>query len=201
MRFSLTDMGIFELCGGGRTGYGLQNRNGKSLVMAIGAYYAEEQGMDVYCNCPISPLTEQPDHILNIPHYDYDPYGILDEDLRDCYVMTDQGEQVMDARVCARKEVRNLTYFAYQAKKRGIAWRYDTPRHKNIDPRIRRGGVPDAWIYPERIPPNWHEPLQKIRLIVDLAVPDRRFILKINNPSDYFPIYNSDVMLRPYEHT
>ncbi len=132
---------------------------------------------------------------LNIPHIDYNPYELIHEDLYDVYVMTDQFEQVADARICGKKDIRNLGYFNYQAKKRGIAWRYDTPRHKNIDPRIRLN--PDAWILPERIPRNWREPLKAIRLILDMN--GRIRFLKINNPQDYFDIYNDKIMLRPPE--
>ncbi len=57
--------------------------------------------------------------------------------------------------------------------------------------------IPDAWIYPERIPANWKLPLRAIRLVVDHQELSRRFFLKINNPADYFPIYNDKVMLRP----
>ena len=195
MKFSLYDMGIYEIAGGGRSGARQQNRVGKTFTMALGALGAEEQGMDIYCNCPYNPKLEKVEHILNMGHYDYDPYELIDEDLFGVYVMTDQAEQVMDARQCAKRDIRNLGYFNYQAKKRGIAWRYDTPRHKNIDPRVRLN--PDAWIYPERIPPNWHEPLRAIRLVIDMQDSNKRYFVKINNPSDYFPIYNDKVMLRP----
>ncbi|TMI42711.1 hypothetical protein E6H23_04335 [Candidatus Bathyarchaeota archaeon] len=195
MKWSLTDMGIYEIAGGGRYGRGPQNRVGKTFLMALGAWDAEEAGMDVFANCPTNPKTGELDHILNMPHICYDPYDLIQEDLYDVYVMTDQAEQVMDARACQKKDIRNLGYFNYQAKKRGIAWRYDTPRHKNIDPRIRLN--PDAYIYPERIPRNWREPLKAIRLILDMN--GRFYFLKIRNPQDYFPIYNEKVMLRPQE--
>ena len=192
--FSLIDMGIYEISGGGRNGRLLQNRIGKTFTMAYGAWLAEEAGMDVWCNCPSNPRTGEPEHILNIPHYDFDPYQLIDEDLWNAYVMIDQAEQVMDA-TAATSAVKNLSNFIYQAKKRGIAFRYDTPRHKNIFNRVRL--IPDAWIYPERIPANWKLPLRAIRLVVDHQELSRRFFLKINNPADYFPIYNDKVMLRP----
>jgi hypothetical protein len=194
LKFSLTDMGIYEISGGGRYGFSGQNRVGKTFTMAFGAYYAEESDMDVWCNCPVNPRTGQVDHILNIPHYDYNPFELIRQDLFDVYVMTDQAEQVMDA-TAPTTAVRNLGYFNYQAKKRGLAWRFDTPRHKNIYNRIRLN--PDAWIYPERIPSNWREPLKQIRLVIDYA--GRRFFLRIKNPQDYYQIYNDKVMLRPPE--
>ena len=196
-KFSLIDMGIYEICGGGRTGLRQQNRVGKTFTMAFGAWQAEEAGMDVYCNCPVNPISGKVDHILNMPHYDYDPYELISDDLYDVYIMTDQAEQVMDSAASGKRDVRNLVYFNYQAKKRGIAWRYDTPRHKNIVPRVRFN--PDAFIYPERIPTNWHEPLRAIRLVIKLAEVDRLFFVKINNPQDYYDIYNDKVMLRPPE--
>jgi hypothetical protein len=192
MKWSLTDMGIYEIAGGGRNGMKGQNRVGKTFTMALGAWEAEEQDMDVWCNCPIDPMTGQIDHILNIPHYDYNPYELLRKNLWNVYLMTDQAEQVMDA-TAPTVAVRNLGNFNYQAKKRGIAWRFDTPRHKNIYNRIRLN--PDGWIYPERIPSNWRLPLKQIRLIIDIQ--DRRVFLRIKNPQDYFDIYNDKVMLRP----
>lgn len=197
MKFSLIDPGIYEICGGGRTGLRQQNRVGKTFIMAYGAWLAEEQGLDVYCNCPTNPVTEQVDHILNIPHYDYDPYQLIFTDLYDDYVMTDQAEQVMDSAASGKREIRQLVYFAYQAKKRGLRWRFDTPRHKNIVPRVRFN--PDVIIYPERIPTNWHQPLKAIRLVIKMADIDRHYFLRFNNPQDYFCIYNEKVMLRPTE--
>ncbi len=85
--FSLIDMGIYEISGGGRNGRLLQNRIGKTFTMAYGAWLAEEAGMDVWCNCPSNPRTGEPEHILNIPHYDFDPY-------RDrCHVSGQEPEQ------------------------------------------------------------------------------------------------------------
>jgi hypothetical protein len=194
--FSLIDMGIYEIAGGGRSSRGQQNRIGKTFTMAYGGYLAYEAGMDVWCNCPTNPRTGEQDHILNYPHYDFNPYDLLEEDLWNVYLMIDQAEQVMDA-TAASAAVRNLGNWTYQAKKRGIAFRFDTPRHKNIYNRVRLN--PDAWIYPERIPGNWRLPLKAIRLIVDHAELNRRFFVRINNPSDYFPIYNDKVMLRPPE--
>src|SRR6266567_2200567 len=162
-KFSLIDMGIYEICGGGRTGLRQQNRIGKTFIMAYGAWIAEEEGMDVYCNCPTNPISGSVDHILNMPHYDYDPYELIGDDLYNVYIMTDQAEQVMDSAASGKKDVRNLVYF----------------------------------IYPERIPTNWHEPLRAIRLVLKLAEVDKHYYLRINNPTDYFPIYNEKVMLRP----
>lgn len=194
-KFSLIDMGIYEISGGGKDGHRQQNRIGKTFTMAYSGYFAEEAGMDVWCNCPTNPRTETREHILNYPHYDFDPYELINEDLWNVYLMIDQAEQVMDA-TQATSAVKNLGNFVYQARKRAIAFRYDTPRHKNIFNRIRLNI--DAWIYPERIPANWKLPLKAIRLIVDLPT-GRRFFLRINNPQDYFPIYNDKVMLRPPE--
>lgn len=189
-------MGIYEISGGGRTGFRQQNRIGKTFTMAYGGYLAEEAGMDVWCNCPTNPRTQQVEHILNFPHYDFDPYELINEDLWNIYLMIDQAEQVMDA-TAATAAVKNLGNFVYQARKRNIAFRFDTPRHKNIFNRVRLNI--DAWIYPERIPANWKLPLKAIRLIIDHAELNRRFFLRINNPQDYFAIYNDKVMLRPPE--
>jgi hypothetical protein len=108
-------------------------------------------------------------------------------------VITDEAGQVMDARACAKKDIRQLGYFNYQAKKRGISWHFDTVRDKNIDPRIRLN--PDYVLYPTRIPKNWRLPLERIRVRLEYDGGITRF--KINNPSDYFAIYNHQTMVRP----
>ena len=120
MKWSLTDMGIYEISGGGRSGYGQQNRVGKTFTMALGGWYAEESGMDVYCNCPTNMVNGEKEHILNIPHIDYNPYELIHEDLYDVYVMTDQFEQVADARICGKKDIRNLGYFKLDRPLRNI---------------------------------------------------------------------------------
>lgn len=193
MKWSLTEMGVFES--------DAPNRTGKSFNQAVGGWFAFNEGKTVYCNCPTNPVTNKIEHILNYPHVDYDPYELINSDLYGAYIITDQAEQVMDARVCQKKDIRNLGYFSYQAKKRGLSWHYDTVRHKNIDPRIRLN--PDYILYLYRIPKNWREPLQTIR--IRLTWDGGEAWLRFPNPQQFFgdpkrgipPIYNDKVMLRP----
>src|SRR5260370_16655264 len=95
--------------------------------MAYGAWLAEEARMDVYCNCPTNPITEQVDHILNLPHYDYNPYELIGHDIFDSYIITDQAEQVMDSAASGKRDVRTLLYFNYQPNNRHIPCLYHTP--------------------------------------------------------------------------
>ena len=169
------------------------NRSGKTFVNCLGGWFAFNEGRTVLCNCPVSPRSGKIEHIINYPHIDYDPYNLITMDLYGPYIITDQAEQVMDARVCSRKDIRNLGYFNYQAKKRECSWRYDTVRHKNIDPRIRLN--PDYALEIHRVPKNWREPLRAIR--IKLMIDNSESWLRIENPSEYFPIYNDKVMLRP----
>jgi hypothetical protein len=185
MKWSLTDPGIFEA--------DAKNRAGKTFTQAVGGWFAFNEGKTVYVNCPTNPVTKTVEHIVNYPHIDYDPYSLIHSNLWNAYVITDQAEQVMDARACQKKDIRNLGYFNYQAKKRALSWHYDTVRHKNIDPRIRLN--PDWFLKIYRIPKNWLLPLQAIR--INLTGEDIDAWLIWRNPSQFFRVYNDKVMLRP----
>jgi|SRR6267143_1455661 len=187
MKWSLTDPGIYES--------DAKNRTGKTFNQAVGGWFAFNEGKTVYVNCPINPISKRvEEHIVNYPHIDYDPYQLIHSNLWNAYIITDQAEQVMDARACQKKDIRNLGYFNYQAKKRACSWHYDTPRHKNIDPRIRLN--PDWILHLYRIPKNWLQPLQAIRIHVEGADGVDGWLLW-KNPSQFFPVYNDKVMLRP----
>ena len=185
MRWTLYDAGIYESVA--------PNRFGKTFNQAVGAWKAYLHGMKVLCNCPVDPSNGKVEHILNFPHTDYDPYQLVFLDLSNCYVITDEAGQVMDARVCAKKDIRQLGYFNYQAKKRDISWHFDTVRDKNIDPRIRLN--PDYVLYAHRIPKDWHQPLRMIRIRMDYDGGTAWFTFK--RPWEYFPIYNHKTMIRP----
>ena len=195
MRFSLDEMGIMQ--------HEAPNRSGKTFIHALGGWYAYNAGKRVLCNCPTDPESGKIQHILNYPHIDYDPYRLIYSNLFDDYVIIDEAGQVMDARVCSKKDVRQLGYFIYQAKKRGLSLHYDTIRHKNIDPRIRLN--PDFILLLERVPKNWRLPLRAIKIQIEHSEGISNAIIR--NPQIYFgdpakgipPIYNDKVMLRPKE--
>lgn len=187
MRWTLYDAGIYETVA--------PNRFGKTLIQAIGAWQAYLRGMTVLCNCPTNPATQEVEHILNFPHTDYNPYELIYQDLWNVYVMTDEATQVMDARISGKKDIRQMTYFGYQAKKRGLSWHFDTVRDKNIDPRIRF--IPDYVLYPKRVPEDWHKPLRQIRVRLDYNGGSAWLTFK--NPREYFSIYNHQTMIRPPE--
>lgn len=187
MMFYLNDMGIYEHCAA--------NRSGKTFLHALGGWYAYLDGKTVLCNCPFNPVTEQIEHILNYPHVDYDPYNLVYTDPYDLYVIIDEAAQVLDSRICAKKEIRQLSHFFYQAKKRALSLHYDTVQHGNIDPRIRKN--PDYILYSHRVPKNWREPLQRIKLTIGHANGETH--AAINDPWQFlepYPIYNDTVMLR-----
>src|SRR5712664_3424130 len=187
MMFYLDDMGIFEHCAA--------NRSGKTFLHALGGWYAYNNGKKVYCNCPIHPATGEIEHILNYPHFDYEPYDLIDMDLMDCYVIVDEDGQVLDSRITAKKPIRRLTHFFYQGKKRTLSLHYDTVQHGYIDPRVRKN--PDYIVYTHRVPKNWREPLQAIRLTISHANGESHAIIR--NPWQFlkpYPIYNDTVMLR-----
>jgi len=180
------DWGIFEHCG--------PNRSGKTMLSATEAWLAYLAGLDVWCNCPTNPFTGEVEHILNFPHFDYWPTELFDLGLKRCYVMVDQAEQFMDAQG-ATKEVRNLGNWAYQAKKRTLAFHYDTVRHKNIYNRIRLN--PDWIIYTKRHPSNWKEPIQAVELEITQDENSRTRYIVDPIGKNITKLYNDVVMVRP----
>jgi hypothetical protein len=170
------------------------NRSGKTMLSAIEAWVAYNRGLQVYCNCSENPFTGKTEHILNFPHTDYVPGDLMQMGLRGVYVMTDQAEQFMDA-TAPTKAVRQMGYFNYQAKKRWIAWHYDTVRHKNIYNRVRLN--PDWIIYTRRYPHDWRKPLVAIRL--EITQDENTRVRWILNPERFFPLYNDVAMVRPEE--
>jgi len=165
------------------------NRSGKTATMAIFAYVAHKNGQTVYCNCP------DDEHILNFPHQDIDPYQMLERDLFNSYVMTDQAEQALDARRAMKTEMLETSYFGYQATKRLVDWHYDTVRHKNIDPRIRLN--PHFYIKTVRIPKNPNEQLKAIKILSQSRYSTKTKTHYIINPERFYKIYNHLVMIRP----
>jgi len=186
---SFQDWGIFQHVG--------PNRSGKSMTMAIEAWKAYRRGIEVYANCSTNPFTGQVEHILNFPHTDYVPGELMQLGLRSVYVMTDQAEQFMDA-TAPTKAVRQMGYFGYQAKKRLLAWHYDTVRAKNIYNRVRLN--PDWIIYSKRYPHDWKKPLQAIRL--ELTTDERgdgnvqSRVRWVHHPERFYPLYNDVAMVR-----
>ncbi len=164
------------------------NRNFKTGYMAHEAWKAFQKGLTVYCNCPV--WTNQP-HILNFPHVDYYPFDLYRMDLYDCFVMTDQGEQFMDARRCTDDEILDIGYFNYQVPKRKIRWCFDTVRHKNIDPRIRLN--PQFYVKTFRIPSDPRLPLQAVKVKILPRDSARETVYYITQPRKLFPLWNSGV--------
>ena|SRR2546427_2698474 len=181
------DAGIYEHWGA--------NRSGKTLLHALFGFFAYLMGMKVYSNCPRNPYTGQLDHIIRYPHEDYDPNHLLHINLYNAYIITDQAEQVMDARRSNQTTVRNIGFFGYQAKKRLCSWHYDTVRINNIDPRIRLN--PDFLVGTTRYPKDWRQPLKAIKIAIWAENGDRTLYLAPSTWEPFFKLYNHDVMLTP----
>jgi len=163
------------------------NRSGKTFVNALFAWEAYNQGRDIYCNCPDG--NNGPICILNFPHRHVDMDVIQHYDLVNCYVMTDESVETMDARKAMKNSVREIGFFGYQATKRGVDWHYDAVRHKNIDPRVRLN--PHFIIESFRIPRNPKLPLVAIKLEIQYRyAPGVKRKMWFHRPSDFFPIYN-----------
>ena len=110
--------------------------------------------------------------------------------------MTDQAEQFFDA-TNVTKAVRNMGYFNYQAKKRWLAWRFDTPRHKNIYNRIRLN--PDYICYCKRYPQDWKKPVKAIKITITHEEYERTRWIIDPIGKGLGRIYNDIVLVRPDE--
>ena len=170
------------------------NRSGKTLLEALFAWIAVNRGKTVFCNCPMNPMTQQRDHILNFPHIDYDPSGLFNYNLKDAHVITDEGELYMDS-AFRTKAVRNLYLFGYQARKRDVDWHYTTVRIKNIDLRVRLN--PDFAIQTIRFPKDYRKPLIAIKMIVTPRYGGKDHTIWLRHPERFFPLYNHGVMVIP----
>ena len=170
------------------------NRSGKGLLEALFAWHGYNDGRTIYCNCPLNPITEEYDHILNFPHLDYNPAGMFNYNLKDCVVITDEGEIYMDS-AFRTKAVRNMYLFGYQARKRGIDWYYTTVRIKNIELRIRLN--PDFALETIRFPKDYRKPLIAVKVIVTPRYGKKDHTIWLRHPERFFPLYNHEVMVIP----
>ena len=104
------------------------NRSGKTFTNALFAWEAYNLGRAVYCNC--SQDIERPGEylcILNFPHYHIDMDQIRRTNLFNCYVMSDESVEVLEARRAMKNTVLELTYFNRRRRKGaliGIMTRY-----------------------------------------------------------------------------
>lgn len=168
------------------------NRNGKTFLMACDAWEAFQKGRTVYCNCPV---TDQGiDHILNFPHEHLYPSEYHDANLFNCYLMTDEAADYLDARETMRDKKRgDLTSFARQAKKRLVDWHYDCIRREDIEIRVRLN--PDRIVRTWRIPSDIKKPVIGFRVRIEQktgGVTEKFF----HNPERWFPVYNHLSMVR-----
>jgi hypothetical protein len=169
------------------------NRNGKTFLMAADAWEAWQRGRIVYCNCP-EIGNGQVDHILNFPHEHLYPSEYSEADLANCYLLTDEAADYLDARETMRDKGRgNLTSFARQAKKRGVDWHYDCIRREDIEIRVRLN--PDRIVRTWRIPADIKKPVQAFRVRIEYktgGVTEKYLV----HPERWFPVYNHLSMVR-----
>jgi hypothetical protein len=170
------------------------NRNGKTFLMAADAWEAYNRGMKVYCNCPIVGDNDEVDHILNFPHEHLYPNEYFQADLFNCYLMTDEAADYLDARETMRDKSRSkLTSFARQAKKRLVEWHLDDIRREDIEVRVRLN--PDRIVRTWRIPSDIKKPVQafKVRIEYKTGGVTEKYLV---HPERWFPVYNHLSMVR-----
>lgn len=169
------------------------NRAGKTFGEALYAWEAFNQGRPVFCNCPQLSLGRY-DCILNFAHRHLDPDEYYQADLFDCYLMTDESADPLDARRAMTKKRTDLTNFARQVKKREIHWHYDTIRPGDIEPRVREN--PDFVIESFRYPREIFKPLEALKFVVTSRYSAAQRTFWIREPWRYYPIYNQRAMMR-----
>ena len=172
------------------------NRSGKTLSIALLGWIAYNQGIPVYCACPIGN-DGRIRHIINYKHIDIEPSEIWQTDLEDCVLLEDEFDMLADSRMNWDKKIRLHRYFNNQAKKRGVNWLWTAIRHKNIDIQIRQN--PDYIIENHRIPKDWRYPLQAIKWKVWNRFSEKSKTIYIMQPWRFFPIYNHKLGIPPPE--
>jgi len=169
------------------------NRAGKTFGLALFAWESYNQGRPVFCNCPKLSIGVY-DCLLNFPHKHLDPPDYYRADLFDCYLMTDEAADPLDARRAMTKARGDLTSFARQVKKREIHWHYDTIRPGDIEPRVREN--PDYIIESFRYPKEIFRPLQALRFVITSRYSSVQKTIWITEPWKWYPVYNHWPMSR-----
>jgi len=174
------------------------NRSGKTFTNALFAWEAYNLGRTVYCNCG-KDARGRSLHILNFPHRHYQFEELRQMDLYECYVMSDESVEFMDAFDAPKRMMREIGYFGYQATKRGVDWHYDAVRHKNIYNRVRLN--PHYYIQSVRYPHNPKLPVQAIKLIIISRYSSQAKTLWMRQPTlgRFFPIFFFVVLVPPRE--
>ena len=171
------------------------NRSGKILLNAIFAWLAYNQGRAVYCTCPEDE--GRFDCILNFPHQHFDVSRPMEQDIYNCYLMTDESVEFLDARGSMKKTTKDFGYFGYQVLKRDIEWHYDTVLHENIDRRIRLS--PEYQIKTERVPRDVQKSLVAVRISISSRWNVGARTMLLTEPWRFFPLYNDWVRVTPME--
>lgn len=171
------------------------NRNGKTFLMAADAWEAYNLGRKVYCNCPVL-ADGSVDHILRFPHEHLYPSEYYETDLWNCYLMTDEAAEYLDARETMRDRKRkDLTSFARQAKKRLVDWHYDCIRQEDIEIRVRLN--PDHVVKSWRIPADIKQPVQAFKVRIEHKTGGYTEKIMVH-PERWFPVYNHIAMVREH---
>lgn len=179
-----------------------ENRSGKTFLMAVWGFCDWLRGQHVYANCrEDSDFPGGFDCFLNYPHRHYNPYELRQmPEVYKCTVITDEAGEILDSRMAADLDIREIGYWGKEATKAGVDWHWDTVYHDEIEKRIRK-----KWHYQiqtVRIPRDPTKPLLGIRVESRSRYestfrkgyfPNPRWNLPINT---FYPIYNDQATIR-----
>ena len=173
------------------------NRSFKTGGNALFAYLAWLSGKTVYCNCPLNPLTNTYNCILNFPHKHLNASEFFDKgiELFDCYIMTDQGETGGLDSLHITQDIKEAGYFGVQATKRDVEWHFDTVRHKSILNRLRLNV--HFYVQSIRYPPDPRKPLVAVKMKIKNRYSGKDRSFWILQPYRLFPLFNSEVLISP----
>jgi len=102
---------------------------GKTLTMVKDALGFYNNGWDIYSNFSIG-----------IPYKKIDNVGLLnlgENNIRDCVILVDEIQLLMDSRRSMKKENLNFSYFIQQIRKKGIVLLCTTQFTRTTDVRLR----------------------------------------------------------------
>lgn len=156
---------------------------GKTLTMVKDAYNFYSKGWEIYSNFNISiPYKKlSNEDIINL---------INNQKIRDCVLLIDEIQTIIDSRRSMSKSNLNLSYFIQQIRKRGIVLLCTTQFTRTTDVRLREHVdiVVKPKIYPKY--PVVEVEYFDVTAEEEQGMPEVRTI--IYNPERVFKLYNTE---------
>ena len=165
---------------------------GKTLTMVKDALNFYQKGWTIYSNfnieIPYKKLTN--DDLINL---------VSNDKIRDCVLLVDEIQLLIDSRRSQRKENLNFSYFIQQIRKKGIILLCTTQFTKTTDVRLREHV--DIVVKPKIIPQYPVVECEYIDITAEeddiLGLPVTKIV--IYNPLPLFELYDTEEIKNPVE--